>query len=274
MLSSYESFLPHVPYFTVALSLGRLFLRRPPLFFSSWPPSSLLINHLQPNPCHYRHRPTLCRSPRRTLLPTVNLAAIFPIFPCKPLPSLLSRAPLSHPKVLPSSMPPYHYRRPALGIAQLAVARPSPLPPLPQRCRAQQRCCCCLSAMLSRCHSPRRTATSLFLPPLPAAAFTAPFALLTLPAYRSSAVVVAPSSAAQPPLPSLLQHLPPLLLPCCLLPLLVVVAFLLNRSLTCHLVASLSPAAALTAANHLCPPLADIDNLVAVKSYYIYDICS
>ncbi|RWV77763.1 hypothetical protein GW17_00061369 [Ensete ventricosum] len=34
-----------------------------------------------------------------------------------------------------------------------------------------------------------------------------------------------------------------------------------------------SPAAALTAANHLCPPLADVDNLVAVKSYYIYDIC-
>ncbi|RWW38782.1 hypothetical protein BHE74_00055938 [Ensete ventricosum] len=132
-------------------------------------------------------------------------------------------------------MPPYHYHRPALGIAQLAVARPSPLPPLPQR---------------------------------------SPFALLTLLAYRSSAVVVAPSSAAQPPLPSLLPHLPPLLLPCFLLPLLVVAAFLLNRSLTCHVVASLSPAAALTAANRLCPPLADIDNLVAVKSYYIYDICS
>ncbi|RWV78690.1 hypothetical protein BHE74_00035382 [Ensete ventricosum] len=60
---------------------------------------------------------------------------------------------------------------------------------------------------------------------------------------------------------------------CFLLPLLAVVAFLLNRSLTCHVVASLSPTTALTAVNYLCPPLADVDNLVAVKSYYIYDIC-
>ncbi|RWW70972.1 hypothetical protein BHE74_00021321 [Ensete ventricosum] len=57
-----------------------------------------------------------------------------------------------------------------LGHAQLPlatlVARPSPLPPLPQRCRAQQRCYCCLPATLSSCRSPRRTP----LPFLPSAA--------------------------------------------------------------------------------------------------------
>ncbi|RWV79811.1 hypothetical protein GW17_00059000 [Ensete ventricosum] len=41
------------------------------------------------------------------------------------------------------------------------------------------------------------TAAALFLPPLPAAAYTAPFALLTLPACRSNAVV-----SARPVLPS------------------------------------------------------------------------
>ncbi|RRT32544.1 hypothetical protein B296_00049326 [Ensete ventricosum] len=82
-----------------------------------------------------------------------------------------------------------------------------------------------------------------------------------------------PTTSAQPPMPSLLTHLPPPLLPCFLLPLRTAAAFLLNRSLTCHVVASLSLAAALTAANHLCHPNADTDSLVAVKSYYIYDIC-
>ncbi|RRT35305.1 hypothetical protein B296_00021653 [Ensete ventricosum] len=81
------------------------------------------------------------------------------------------------------------------------------------------------------------------------------------------------STRAQPPLPSLLPHLPSLLLPCFLLPLLIAATFLFNHSLTCHVVASLSPVVALTTANRLCPPLADADNLVAVKSYYIYDIC-
>ncbi|RRT32600.1 hypothetical protein B296_00055790, partial [Ensete ventricosum] len=137
-----------------------------------------------------------------------------------------------------------------------SISPPHSLPPLPT-------VVCYL--LLSRCRSPRRTIAALFLSPLPAAAFTTPFALLTLPACRSS--------AAQPPLPSLLPHLPSLLPPCFLLPLLVVAAFLFNRSLTCHVVASLSPVVALTVANHLCPPLADADNLVAVKFYYIYDIC-
>ncbi|RZS20953.1 hypothetical protein BHM03_00053512 [Ensete ventricosum] len=269
-----------LPLFTSALSLGRLFLRRPPLFFSSRPPSPLLINHRQPNPCHCRHRPALCRNPRRTLLPCrCQSPASLLSSPRKSSPSLLppiapSRALLCRtPRCCLPPVPPCHCHRLALGSVQPAVTRPSPLPPLPQRCRAQQRCCCCLPATLSRYRSPRRTAATLFLPPLPAAAFTAPFALLTLPACRSSAAVATPSSAAQPPLPSLLPHLPPPLLPCFLLPLLVAAAFLLNRSLTCHVVASLSPAPALTAANRLCPPLADADNLVTVKSYYIYNIC-
>ncbi|RRT31705.1 hypothetical protein B296_00044779 [Ensete ventricosum] len=124
--------------------------------------------------------------------------------------------------------------------------------------------------LLSHCRSPRRTVATLFLPPMPAIVFIAPFALLTLPACRSSAAVATPSSAAQP---SLLPHLPSLLLPCFLLPLLITAAFLFNRSITYHVVASLSPVAALTATNRLCPRLADADNLVAVKSYYIYDIC-
>ncbi|RRT55748.1 hypothetical protein B296_00015649 [Ensete ventricosum] len=94
-----------------------------------------------------------------------------------------------------------------------------------------------------------------------------------LGASGSNVVVAAPSSATQPPLPSLLSHLSPQLLPCFLLPLLVVAAFLLNCSLTCHVVASLSPVVAVTAANRLCPPLIDVDNLIAIKSYYIYDIC-
>ncbi|RWV80497.1 hypothetical protein GW17_00058229, partial [Ensete ventricosum] len=131
---------------------------------------------------------------------------------------------------------------------------------------SQPRYCCCLLATLSRCRCP--------LPSYSASrSITAPFALLTLPACRSSAAVAAHSSAAQPPQPSLLPHLPPSLFPCFLLPLLAAAAFLLNRNLTCHVVASLSPVAALTIANHLCPPLVDADNLVVVKSYYIYDIC-
>ncbi|RRT59105.1 hypothetical protein B296_00020374, partial [Ensete ventricosum] len=153
---------------------------------------------------------------------------------------------------------------------------PPPLPLLP------------LLPTAYRCCQPPTTVASLFLPPLPVVALIAPSALLTLPVYVSSVVVSAPSNAAQPPMLSLLLHLPsrcspassslPPLLPaapayrgclppqqlqpqpkpspataaalsfsllCFLLPLLVVAAFLLNRSLTCHVVAPLSPAAAL-----------------------------
>ncbi|RWW16902.1 hypothetical protein GW17_00019189, partial [Ensete ventricosum] len=197
---------PHQLAVAAALSLSRLFLHRPPLFFSSQLPSPLLINRRLPNPCYCRHRPALCRSPRRTLLPCrcQPLASLLstPSSPCKPLPSLLPPIAPSHTLLCRTSrcclppVPPCDYRRLALGNAQPAVARPSSLPPLPQRCRAQQRCCYCLPAMFSRCRSPRRTAAALFLPPIPAATFTAPFALLTLLACRSSAIVAAPSSAA------------------------------------------------------------------------------
>ncbi|RRT58960.1 hypothetical protein B296_00003134 [Ensete ventricosum] len=230
------------------------------------PSSFITVDH----PCY--------RPPRRTLLlrhcqPSASLLSS----PRKPLPSLLSSITPSRallyrtPRCCLPLVPPCHYCRPALGSAQPVVARPSPLPPLSQRCRAQQRCCCCLPTMLSHYRSPVR----LSLPSSSSAShsLTAPFDLLTLPACRSSVVVAAPSSVAQPPLPSLLLHLSPLLLPCFLPPLHATAAFLLNCSLTYHVVASLSPVITLTATNRLCPPLADADNLVAVKSYYIYNIC-
>ncbi|RRT76596.1 hypothetical protein B296_00004598 [Ensete ventricosum] len=234
----------------------------------------------QPQPPPTGHR---CPSPRKPPPPpssasiasaTVLILSSFltaaATRPLRGLPLLCRRHLCSSPffptvaSLLPS--PPSAAYNPTPSAHTHASATQS-LPPLHQ---LQSHPSCLL---LSHCCSPCRTIAALFLPPLPAAVFTAPFALLTLPACRSSAVVAAPSSTVQPPLPTLLPHLPSLLLPCFLLPLLVVVAFLFNRSLTCHVVASLSPAAALTAANRLCPPLADADNLVAVKSYYIYDIC-
>ncbi|RRT32239.1 hypothetical protein B296_00055097 [Ensete ventricosum] len=114
----------------------------------------------------------LCRSPRRTLLPRYcqSPASLLSSPRKLPLPSLLlpSRVLLYRtPRCYLPPVPPCHCRRPACGIAQPAVARPSPLPPLPQRCRAQQRCCCCLPATLSRCL--RRTVAPLLPPDLPAA---------------------------------------------------------------------------------------------------------
>ncbi|RWV88799.1 hypothetical protein GW17_00049084, partial [Ensete ventricosum] len=70
---------------------------------------------------------------------------------------------------------------------------PSPLPPLPQRCRAQQRCCCYLPATLSRCCSPRRTVVALFLPPLPVAAQPLPLS----PPAATSAEPIADAPAAR-----------------------------------------------------------------------------
>ncbi|RZR74598.1 hypothetical protein BHM03_00039182 [Ensete ventricosum] len=90
-----------------------------------------------------------------------------------------------------------------------------------------------------------------------------------LPSLPSSSIITAIAIAK-----ALVDHscCPLLHLLCFLLPLLAITAFLLNRSLTCHIVVSLSLAVALTALNRLCPPLAGTDNLVAVKSCYIYDI--
>ncbi|RRT61551.1 hypothetical protein B296_00027760 [Ensete ventricosum] len=167
-----------------------------------------------------------------------------------------------HPRCCLPPVPPCHCRRLALGSAQLAVARPSPLPPLPLLPSVDRLCCSCallygsrailnlarqplltqlhqrsVAAAHSRiaasplpqpsavaaatrgcgrcrqqlqCHQLPQTSivVALFLPPLLATALIAPFALLTLPAYGSNAVVYAPSSDAQPSLPSLFLFLP------------------------------------------------------------------
>ncbi|RWV81552.1 hypothetical protein GW17_00057013 [Ensete ventricosum] len=197
---------------------------------------------------------------------------------------------------------------------------------LPQRCRTNQRCCCCLPATPSSVQPlPSVTSPAFFhrLQPLPTAddcrcplpsssasrSLHNPFCLadptyLQIQRYclcslqcclATPVILVAASSSPAAPLfptaPAYRRCLPPQQLQpqpkpspalaaalsfsllCFLLPLLAAIAFLHNRSLTCHIVTSLSLVATLTAANRLCPPLANADNLVAVKSYYIYDIC-
>ncbi|RRT59089.1 hypothetical protein B296_00012231 [Ensete ventricosum] len=81
----------------------------PTASFSSRPPSPLLINRREPNPCHCRHRPALCCSPLpqpssdSTALPqpTAGLAAVFPTQAAAHRSQ--SHAPLPHLTVLLSS---------------------------------------------------------------------------------------------------------------------------------------------------------------------------
>ncbi|RZS15541.1 hypothetical protein BHM03_00047388 [Ensete ventricosum] len=98
-----------------------------------------------------------------------------------------------------------HQRSVAAAHSRTAA---SPLPQ-PSAVAAATRGCGRCRQQLQRHQLPQTsTVVALFLPPLLATALIAPFALLTLPAYGSNAVVSAPSSAAQPSLPSLFLFLP------------------------------------------------------------------
>ncbi|RRT45442.1 hypothetical protein B296_00020296 [Ensete ventricosum] len=236
-----------------------------PLFSAADHHLPLLLNHSH-------HHPSLVIASFSSLI-----TVVFPIFPMQAISTsaanphcCLSSLPLS-PPVGPHCSPTVAA---LVGLRCPAMSLPS-LWQQPPASTSLTVGCCLLPPV------PIADAIAILLPHLlptvcrrclPSAAI---FFSLAVAAFTrlSSAVVAVPSSVAQPPLPSLLLHLPTSLLPYFQLPLLVATTFLLNRSLTCHVVASMSPTAALTAANRLCSPLADADNLVAVKSYHIYDIC-
>ncbi|RRT32615.1 hypothetical protein B296_00033389 [Ensete ventricosum] len=260
-------------------------------------PSSLPHNRYHPSSvvaaihlCHPSSSPLLNRRPPSPSPPLQHPSAIFAI----PLHPLFSAVDHRLPLLL------NHSRSHTLLDRFSTRAQPpsssvAPSPPVAGRCLLLFPCHCCLPHLphVSHCHlccQPSLMSSSLPLPqpssdchcPLPSYSASRslhnPFCLadptcLQIQRYCCCSLQCCPTNSAQPPLPSLLSHLPPSLLPCFQLRLLAATAFLLNRSLTCHVIASLSPTAALTAANHLCPPLADTDNLVAVKSYYIYGIC-
>ncbi|RWW65240.1 hypothetical protein BHE74_00027465 [Ensete ventricosum] len=282
------SFLGHAQPLLVALVAATQLL--PPLLCSSCRPSlpSLFISSSQPSA-------TISLSSSTTTATTPSSAAAPPthnhLLP--PLPRrhpLLAAASFSSLVAIIFSIFPMQATATSAASPHCCLSSLPLSPPAGPHCSPAAAAliglCCPIAAQPCRCLLCRNSRPPLLslivgyclLPPAPIADAVAVLVLRLLPmAYHrcllSSVAVAAPSSAAQPPLPSLLPHLPPLLLPCFLLPLLVAVAFLLNRSLTCHIVVSLSPTAALTAANRLCPPLADADNLIVFKSYYIYDIC-
>ncbi|RWW52763.1 hypothetical protein BHE74_00040797 [Ensete ventricosum] len=152
-----------------------------------------LLPHLSPTPlvlpflpCRRLLAAAAAATHCRNLLPTA--ATLVACSPRSLPPTAVISSPPPQTQPQPHLPPPCHCRHRS-NPAALPLPQPSPD-------------CCCPLPSSSASRNPRRTVAALFLPPLPAIAFTAPFALLTRPSCRSSTAVADPSSAAQPPLPS------------------------------------------------------------------------